>query len=158
MKLSDNYFTYLKIGGQQSGYMVSRAFTWGLKQELSSSVVEMGDRLATIDMGRNVGAAVPLSVAGGGGLHLTQCGLGRGLPPYQVASWSTQPRFGTVHQRCKTDRQTYKQRTDSIGRTVLQTVAPKWECPFGTIAIAVEDRQKRAYHLYCSLRYATWSA
>jgi len=27
------------------------------------------------------------------GPHLTQCGLGRGLPPYQVASWSIQP-FG----------------------------------------------------------------
>ena len=27
------------------------------------------------------------------GLYLTQCCLGRGLPPYQVASWSIQP-FG----------------------------------------------------------------
>ena len=27
------------------------------------------------------------------GPHLTQCGLGRGLPPYQVAHWSNQP-FG----------------------------------------------------------------
>ena len=27
------------------------------------------------------------------GSHVTQCGLCRGLPPYQVASWSTQP-FG----------------------------------------------------------------
>jgi len=45
----------------------------------------MGDRLATIDMGRKlggdaVGAGSPL------GPHLTQCGLGRGLPLYQVAS------------------------------------------------------------------------
>jgi len=37
------------------------------------------------------GAAVPLS--GGAGPHITQCGLGRGLPPYQLASWSIQP-FG----------------------------------------------------------------
>jgi len=29
----------------------------------------------------------------GAGPHLTQCGPGRGLPPYQVASWSIQP-FG----------------------------------------------------------------
>jgi len=45
----------------------------------------MGNRLATIDMGRKEGAAVSLS---GGGLvpHLTQCGLGRDLRPYQVAS------------------------------------------------------------------------
>jgi len=51
----------------------------------------MGDRLVTIGMGRKwggaaVGAGSPLST------HLTQCGLlGRGLPLYQVASWSIQP-------------------------------------------------------------------
>jgi len=44
----------------------------------------MGDRLATIDMGRKVGGcSVPFR--GGVGPHLTQ---GRGLPSYQVASWS----------------------------------------------------------------------
>jgi len=41
-------------------------------------------RLATIDMVRKVGA-MPL-FRGKLGLHLTQCRLGRGLPPYQVAS------------------------------------------------------------------------
>jgi len=48
----------------------------------SSSVAEM-DRLATIDIGRKLGA-VPLF--GKAGSPLTSCGLGRGLPPYQVAS------------------------------------------------------------------------
>ena len=38
-------------------------------------------RLATIDIGRKVVRAVPLS-----GEELTLCRLGRGLPPYQVAS------------------------------------------------------------------------
>jgi len=44
-------------------------------------------RFATTDMGRKLGGAVPL-LGGGGelGLHLTQCGLGRGLPLYQVES------------------------------------------------------------------------
>jgi len=47
----------------------------------------MGDRLATIGVGRKwegaaVGAGSPL------GPHLTQCGLGRSLPLYQVASSS----------------------------------------------------------------------
>jgi len=51
----------------------------------SSAVAVMGDRLATTDMGRKMGAAVPLS-AGELGPHLTQCRLGRGRPPYQVAS------------------------------------------------------------------------
>jgi len=50
----------------------------------SSAVAEMGDRLAAIDMGRKVGGAVPPSV-GDIGPHLTQCHLGRGLPPDQVA-------------------------------------------------------------------------
>jgi len=46
----------------------------------------MSDRLA-IDMGRKKKkAAMPLSGGVELGLHLTQCGLGRGLPPYQVAS------------------------------------------------------------------------
>jgi len=50
----------------------------------------MGDRLASIGMGRKwrgaaMGAGSPL------GPHLTQCGLGRGLHLYQVASWSIQP-------------------------------------------------------------------
>jgi len=53
--------------------------------------------LATMSRGRHgpkrVGAAVPLSVEGDGelGPYLTQRGLGRGLPLYQVASWSIQP-------------------------------------------------------------------
>jgi len=51
----------------------------------SSAVADMGDPLATIDMGQKVGAAVPLSM-GELGPHLTQCHLGQGLPPYQVAS------------------------------------------------------------------------
>jgi len=84
----------------------------------SSAVAEIGDRLATIDMGRKLGS-VPLFFLGGWrgswapsntiwsgprpifvpsgilihqplgvelGSHLTQCCLGRGLPPYQVVS------------------------------------------------------------------------
>jgi len=52
-----------------------------------SAVAEMNDRLATTDMVRKFGkgaGAVPLT--GDLGPHLTQCGLGQGLPPYQVAS------------------------------------------------------------------------
>jgi len=49
----------------------------------SSAAAEMGDRLATIDMGRELGRVVPAFFFGGGeeepGLHLTQCGRGRCL-------------------------------------------------------------------------------
>jgi len=52
----------------------------------SSAVAEMGDRLATIDMGLKWGGA---AVGAGSPLdpdpHLAQCGLGRGLPLCQVA-------------------------------------------------------------------------
>jgi len=50
--------------------------------------------MATIDMGRKEGAAVPL-LRRELGHRLTQCGLawGRGLLPYQVASSAIQP-FG----------------------------------------------------------------
>jgi len=37
------------------------------------------------DIGRKVGGCCIL-FWGGAGSHLTQCGLGRGLPPYQVVS------------------------------------------------------------------------
>jgi len=65
-----------------------------------SAVAKTGDHFATINMGHGLwtqtvlpapvnpesylGAAVTLSV-GELGPHLTQCGMGRGLPPHQVA-------------------------------------------------------------------------
>ena len=70
----------------------------------SSAVAEMSDRLATIDMGRNVeGAVEPLSVVGVLGPHLTQCRLGQSLPPCQVASWFIQL-FGHNTPTLKIDR------------------------------------------------------
>ena len=54
--------------------------------------------------------------------HLTQRGHGRGLPACQVSSWSVQP-FG--HNTPTPQTGQTGQRTDSIGRTVLQTVAQK---------------------------------
>jgi len=60
------------------------------------------------------------------GLHLTQCGQGRGLPAWQVSSWSILP-FGHNTPMLQTERQTDRtgQQSDSIGRTVLQTVTQK---------------------------------
>jgi len=133
------------------------------------------NRLATSDMDRKLG--VP-PFCSGLGPHLVQFGLGRCLPPHQVASWSIQPfdhnrhgpkigglcpfgggELGPNLTQCgqgrglaacqvfilihptawsqytkvtdrigQTDRQTDRQankqeRIDSIGRTVLQTVA-----------------------------------
>ena len=52
-----------------------------------SATAETGDRLATIDMGRKLGEGCAPLGEGHLGPHLTQCGQGRGLPPYHVASW-----------------------------------------------------------------------
>jgi len=86
----------------------------------SSAVADMGDRLATIHMGRKLGGCAPFGV-GELGPNLTQRGLGRGLPPYHVAPWFIQP-FGHSTPTSQTDTQE-RQRPDSIQRTVLQTVA-----------------------------------
>jgi len=48
----------------------------------SSAVAEMGDRLATIDMGRKMLCPFPWGSCMGP--RLTKCRLIRGLPPYQV--------------------------------------------------------------------------
>jgi len=53
----------------------------------TSAVAEMGDRLATIDMGRKEGAAVPLSGGSWAPSNTMWPGpVGRHLAPYQVAS------------------------------------------------------------------------
>jgi len=59
----------------------------------NSAVAEMGDGLATMNIGQNVGRGCCGGVGSPLGHHLTQCGLGRSLPLYQVASWSI-PSFG----------------------------------------------------------------
>ena len=45
--------------------------------------LDPSSRLATTDMGRKLRGLCPLGAKLGP--HLTQCGLGRGLPPYEVA-------------------------------------------------------------------------
>ena len=51
------------------------------QQNKCSAVAEMGDRLATIDMGRKLGGCAPFARRELDP-HVTQCGLGRGLPSY----------------------------------------------------------------------------
>jgi len=65
----------------------------------------MGDRLATIDLGRS-GSAVPLSVIRELGHHLTECRLGRGLLPTGILIHATVwPRKYTNVTDRQTDRQ-----------------------------------------------------
>jgi len=103
----------------------------------------MGDRLATIDMGRRVGAAVPLS-CWELGLDLTQRHLGRG--PYLRTKWHFDPsnRLATIQQRYRqTDRtgQT-EQRYLSVGRTIRPICngrpRPKGPLLFGDYSAAVQ--------------------
>jgi len=87
-------------------------------------------------MGRKLGVC-PF---GGGelGPHLTQCGtMPTCMPSFILIRQTVWPQYTEV-----TDRQTDRQRSDSIGRTVLQTVAQKtiycthlWYPSFGTVYI-----------------------
>jgi len=88
----------------------------------SSAVAEMGDR-ARVKLAENWGLLCPFP-CGELGFHLIKYGLGRGLPLYQVASWSIQL-FGRNTPTLQTDRT--GQRSDSIRCTVLQMVAQKWQ-------------------------------
>jgi len=74
-------------------------------------------------MGRKLGDCAPLD-EGELNPHLTQCGQGRGLctPSFILIRPTVHERY---RQTGQTDRQTDRQRSDSIGRTVLQTVAQK---------------------------------
>jgi len=66
------YFTM----GHSSSQNCELSKIWGHKKENKcSAIAKMGDRFATIDMDQS-SQKDP---------HLTQCGLDRGLPPYQVA-------------------------------------------------------------------------
>ena len=58
------------------------------------------------------------------GPHLTQCGQAE---VYLCAKFRLDPsnRLATVHERYRQTVRTDRQRTDSIGRTILQTVAQK---------------------------------
>jgi len=78
--------------------------------------------VATIDIGRNWEAPSPF---GGGelGPHLTPCGHGP-TPTCKPFHLDPSHRLATVHQRHRQTSRTDRQ-TDSIGRTVSQTVAQK---------------------------------
>jgi len=87
----------------------------------SSAVAEMGDRLGTIEMGRKVGALLCPFAWGEAGFPSNT--MSPGPRPASVPSGILiHPTVWNV-----TDRQTGQmgQRSDSTGRTVLQTVAQK---------------------------------
>jgi len=66
--------------------------------------VDLSSRLATIDIGRKWGLLCPFRGGGAVGSPSDKCGLGRGLPPCQVASSSILPfrhnRHGPKMGRC----------------------------------------------------------
>ena len=84
--------------------------------------------LATTDMGQKLGRLCPFG-RGELGPHLTQCGHGQGLTACKVSSLPMQPfdHSTPTSQAGQTDRRD-RQRSDSIGQTVLQLVAQKPRC------------------------------
>ena len=100
---------------------IQHKVTWAKAYLHTKWHLNPSSRLTTTDMGRKLAGAVPLL---GGELdpHLTQCGLGRGLPPCQVSFWSIQP-FGHSTLTSQTDRTDMTgQWSDSIGWTILKMV------------------------------------
>jgi len=96
------------------------------------------------------GASVPLSV-GVAGSHLTQCGMGQGLPPYQVASWSIQP-FGHNKHEPKIGGRARFGGAGSPSNTMwpgpTSTPISRWSIqPFGDNTPTLQtDRQDRTYN------------
>jgi len=89
--------------------------------------LDPSSRLATIDMGREVGAAVPLF--GELGHHLTQCDLGRGPTSVVRTKRHIDPsnRLATIPtlKDTHTDIHTDRQATVPLRQTVLQTEPKK---------------------------------
>jgi len=80
--------------GGRISWVPSNNVAWADAYLRTKWYLDPSSRLATTDMGRKFGGgAVSPFWKGELSPHLTQCCLGRGLPPYQVASWSIQ-RFG----------------------------------------------------------------
>jgi len=96
----------------------------------SSAIAEMGDRLATIDIGRKVCGEWLLCRFFGGSRVLSNT-MWPGPRPTSVPSFvlihlAFSPQYTNVTDRQdRQDRQPDRQRSDSIGRIVLQTVAQK---------------------------------
>ena len=89
----------------------------------SSAVYQMGDRLATIDMGRKLGGVPPFSGGGGDGSPSNTMWpepRPTSMPSFILVHPTVWPQYTNI-----TDRQTGRdrQRSDSIEQTVLQTVA-----------------------------------
>jgi len=109
---------------QQSPYTLQCALKCderAIKKIKSSAAAEMGDRLATIDMGRKVQAAVILSVGGAGSQSIAMLPGPRptSIPSGSLIHPTIWPQYTNV-----TDRQT-GQWSRSIGRTVTYSSRPK---------------------------------
>ena len=163
-------------GGRLGPYLHNMA--WAEAYRRTKWHLDPSSRLATIDMGRKLGAVPPPFWEGERSRHLTQCRMGRGLPstkwhldpsshlattdmdrklgacaplgegemcphltqrawpgprPTCISSFILILRIVWPQYTNVTDRQTGqdtqdRQLSDSIGRTVLQTVAQKFKC------------------------------
>jgi len=105
----------------------------------SSAVAEQGDRLAIIDICRKVGELLcPFQWGGELGSYLTQCRLGRGLPPYQQvpSGMFIYPTFWPQYTNV-TDRQDIG--PVACGEPLLVTVAQKLQ-----VSVVADETARRA--------------
>jgi len=127
VRLSDNR----KSAFQLYKYDLTLGRTVLPKVNKSSAVAEMGNRLATVDMGRKV---MGLLCPPGGWVGSPSNTVWPGPRPTSIPSGilihlTVWPQYHNTptSQTYRTDREdkTDRQRSDSIGRSVLQTVAQK---------------------------------
>ena len=107
----------------------------------------------TIDMGRKVGSAVPHSVMGSMDPIKHNVAWAEA---YLRTTWYPDPcnRLSTIHQRHRQTGQD-RQRSDSIGRTVLQTVAPKAETRIQLAFVLEGQRNKNRKTIIRPIRRAS---
>ena len=91
----------------------------------SSAVDQIGDRLATIDMGRKSGG-VPPFFGGGGGAgppSNTMWPMPTSVPSFILVHPTVWPQYTNITDRQTAQTEQDRQRSDSMEQTVLQTVA-----------------------------------
>jgi len=81
--------------------------------------LDPSSRLATTDMGRKLGGCCAAFFVGELRSHLIQCGMGRGLSPYQMASSSIQPFSYNRHgPRIARTQASMRPQTSKVGAVV----------------------------------------
>jgi len=85
-KWAENWGAVYLVFGEGSSVPIQHDVAWTKANLRAKCHLDLSSRLVTIDMGRKLGRGSAPFLGGELGPHVTRSPLGRGLPPYQVAS------------------------------------------------------------------------